>query len=192
MMTTEEILAVFRETGVMLEGHFLLTSGRHSDRYMQCARLFEHPRHSELLCAELARRFDGEKIDLVIGPALGGIIMSYEVSRALGARNIFAERQDGVMTIRRGFAVRPGERVLVVEDVVTTGGSVREVLALLEAEKADIVGVGVIVDRSAGKVDFGYRLESLVSMEVTSYPPEECPICKTGLPLVKPGSRAVK
>jgi len=192
MMTTEEILAVFRETGVMLEGHFLLTSGRHSDRYMQCARLFEHPRHSELLCAELARRFDGEKIDLVIGPALGGIIMSYEVSRALGARNIFAERQDGVMTIRRGFAVRPGERVLVVEDVVTTGGSVREVLALLEAEKADIAGVGVIVDRSAGKVDFGYRLESLVSMEGTSYPPDECPICKTGLPLVKPGSRAVK
>lgn len=192
MMTTEEILAVFRETGVMLEGHFLLTSGRHSDRYMQCARLFEHPRHSELLCAELARRFDGERIDLVIGPALGGIIMSYEVSRALNARNIFAERQEGVMTIRRGFAVRPGERVLVVEDVVTTGGSVREVLALLEAEKADIVGVGVIVDRSAGKVDFGHRLESLVSMEVTSYPPEECPICKTGLPLVKPGSRAVK
>ncbi len=192
MMTTEEILSVFRETGVMLEGHFLLTSGRHSDRYMQCARLFEHPRHSELLCAELARRFDGEKIDLVIGPALGGIIMSYEVSRALNARNIFAERQDGVMTIRRGFSVKEGERVLVVEDVVTTGGSVREVLALLEAEKADIVGVGVIVDRSAGKVDFGYRLESLVSMEVTSYPPDECPICKTGLPLVKPGSRAVK
>lgn len=192
MMTTEEILSVFRETGVMLEGHFLLTSGRHSDRYMQCARLFEHPRHSELLCAELARRFDGEKIDLVIGPALGGIIMSYEVSRALNARNIFAERQDGVMTIRRGFSVKEGERVLVVEDVVTTGGSVREVLALLEAEKADIVGVGVIVDRSAGKVDFGYRLESLVSMEVASYPPDECPICKTGLPLVKPGSRAVK
>jgi orotate phosphoribosyltransferase len=192
MMTTEEILSVFRETGVMLEGHFLLTSGRHSDRYMQCARLFEHPRHSELLCAELARRFDGEKIDLVIGPALGGIIMSYEVSRALNARNIFAERQDGVMTIRRGFSVKEGERVLVVEDVVTTGGSVREVLALLEAEKADIVGVGVIVDRSAGKVDFGYRLESLVSMEVTSYPPDECPICKTGIPLVKPGSRAVK
>ena len=192
MMTMDEILSVFRETGVMLEGHFLLASGRHSDRYMQCARLFEHPEHSERLCAELAARFQNEKIDLVIGPALGGVIMSYEVSRALGVRNIFAERQEGVMTIRRGFQVKKGERVLVVEDVVTTGGSVKEVLSLLNDREANVVGVGVIVDRSAGKVDFGCRMESLVSMEVVSYPPEQCPICKTDLPLVKPGSSAVK
>ncbi|MFZ5973871.1 MAG: orotate phosphoribosyltransferase [Bacillota bacterium] len=191
-MTTEEILAVFKETGVMLEGHFLLTSGRHSDRYMQCARLFEYPLYSEMLCKELAKRFEGEKIDLVIGPALGGIIMSYEVSRALKVRNIFAERQDGLMTLRRGFKVRQGQRVLVVEDVVTTGGSVKEVIGLLDERGAEVVGVGVIVDRSAGAVDFGCRLESLVSMEVVSYPPENCPVCKTGMPLVKPGSRMVR
>ncbi len=192
MMNMEEILNVFKKTGVMLEGHFLLTSGRHSDKYMQCARLFEYPEYSEMLCKELANRFKHDEVDLVIGPALGGIIMSYEVSRALGVRNIFAERQDGEMTIRRGFNVIPGQRVLVVEDVVTTGGSVKEVLKLLEERQAQIVGVGVIVDRSKGSVDFGYKMESLVSMEVVSYQPDECPICKSGEPLVKPGSRAIK
>ena len=191
-MTEQEILAVFEKTGVMQKGHFLLTSGRHSGTYMQCARLFEYPQYSETLCGELAKRFKGEAIDLVIGPALGGIIMSYEVSRALGVRNIFAERLDGVMTLRRGFEVQKGRRVLVVEDVVTTGGSVQEVLRLLEDRQAQIAGVAVVVDRSAGSVDFGYRLESLVSMEIVSYPPEDCPVCKTGAPLMKPGSRAVR
>lgn len=192
MMTTDEILSVFKETGVMLEGHFLLTSGRHSSRYMQCARLFEYPKYSEMLCGELAQRFKNDAVDLVIGPALGGIIMSYEVSRALHVRNIFAERQDGIMTLRRGFEVKDGQRVLVVEDVVTTGGSVREVISLLQEKNARVAGVGVIMDRSAGAVDFGCRMESLASMEVVSYAPETCPVCETGIPLVKPGSRTVK
>lgn len=191
-MTRDEILTVFKETGVVLEGHFLLTSGRHSDRYMQCARLFEYPVYSEMLCRELARRFKDDEVELVVGPALGGIIMSYEVSRALKARNIFAERQDGIMALRRGFEVVKGQRVLVVEDVVTTGGSVKEVIGLLQERDAHIVGVGVMADRSAGAVEFGYRLESLVSVEIASYRPEDCPVCRTGAPLVKPGSRALK
>lgn len=189
-MTENEILAVFEKTGVVQKGHFLLTSGRHSATYMQCARLFEYPEYSEMLCAELAKRFGGEAVDLVIGPALGGIIMAYEVSRALKTRNVFAERLEGVMTLRRGFDVREGQRVLVVEDVVTTGGSVREVLRLLEDRGARAAGVGVMVDRTAGAVEFGCRLESLVSMEIVSYPPDECPVCRAGAPLIKPGSRA--
>ena len=189
-MEQERILEIFRETRVMQEGHFHLTSGRHSNKYMQCARLFEFPEYSELLCRELASRFAGEEIRLVVGPALGGIIMAYEVSRHLGARNIFAERKDGVtMSLQRGFQIKPGERALVVEDVVTTGGSVREVLALLWERGAQVAGVGVIVDRSNGAVDFDVRLEALVSMEVVSYEQRLCPMCKAKIPIDKPGSR---
>ena len=189
VLTDERIMQVIEETGVLQKGHFKLTSGRHSDRYMQCARLFEYPEHSALLCAELARRFANAGAELVIGPAIGGIIMSYEVARALGVRNIFAERQDGAMKLRRGFVVRPGQKVLVVEDVITTGGSVKEVIQLLEQAGAEIVGVGVVVDRSAGKIDFGYPLHSLVSMSIESFLPEECALCEKGLPIDKPGSR---
>ena len=192
MLTKEKVLEIFKETHVMLEGHFLLTSGRHSNRYMQCAKLFEHPDYSELFCKELAGKFAGEKIDLVIGPALGGVIISYEVSRALRVRNIFAERENGVMTLRRGFTIEPGMRVLVVEDVITTGGSVKEVAKLVEAAGAEVVGIGVVVDRSNGKVDLGYRTEAILSMEVESFEAAECPLCKQGLPFVKPGSRQIK
>ncbi|MPN11178.1 Orotate phosphoribosyltransferase [bioreactor metagenome] len=176
----------------MLEGHFLLTSGRHSDKYMQCARLFENIKYSELLCSELASRFRDKKIDMTIGPALGGVIIAYETARALGVKNIFAERQDSVMTIRRGFEIPKGTRVLVLEDVVTTGGSVQEVIDVVRAHGGEVVGVGVIVDRSAGKVDFGVPLESIISMEVVSYAADECPLCKLGTPAVKPGSRGIK
>lgn len=188
-MQQKEITALFERLGVMKTGHFALTSGRHSEKYMQCARLFEYPEHSARLCAELAARFDAA--DVVVGPALGGVIMAYEVARALKARNVFAERQDGVMTLKRGFAIEPGERVLVVEDVVTTGGSVKEVLALCEAAGAQMLGVAVIVDRSGGKADFGCRLESLVQIEIDSFAPDECPLCEKGLPIDKPGSRVV-
>lgn len=188
-MNDERIFDILRETGVMQEGHFLLTSGRHSDRYMQCARLFEYPKYSEELSAELARKFADRRIELVVGPALGGVILAYEVARQLGVRNIFAEREDGVMTFRRGFTVPKGVRTLVVEDVVTTGGSVKEVLALLEEAGADIVGVGSIVDRSAGKVSFGVDFKAVVSMEVTSWEADDCPLCKKGVPFIKPGSR---
>ena len=149
-MTREEILKIFEETGVMQKGHFKLTSGRHSDTYMQCAKLFEDAYISEQMSKLLADKFKDEEIDLVAGPAIGGIILSYEVSRQLGVNNIFAERQDGEMTLRRGFSVSKGQRILVVEDVVTTGGSVKEVVSLLSELGAEVVGVGSIVDRSNG------------------------------------------
>ena len=190
-MTREEIIAIFKEKEVMLEGHFLLTSGRHSDKYMQCAKLFQYPDVSEKICAQLAEQFSDMKIDLVVGPAIGGIIMAYEMARQLGVKNIFAERENGKMTLRRGFSVEKGTRVLVTEDVVTTGGSVKEVIALLTEMGAEVVGVGSVVDRSAGKVDFGVPFRAVFSMEVRSYEADECPICKTGMPLVKPGSRTL-
>lgn len=189
MLTKDEIIQIFKEKEVMLEGHFLLTSGRHSDKYMQCAKLFQYADISALICRQLAEQFSDEKIDLVVGPAIGGIIMAYEMSRQLGVKNIFAERENGVMTFRRGFEVPEGVSVLVVEDVVTTGGSVREVIALIKENGANVAGVGAVVDRSNGQVDFGCEFRAVLSMEVKSYDPAECPICGSGLPLVKPGSR---
>lgn len=189
-MDTEQILGIFRETGVMLEGHFLLTSGRHSDRYMQCAKLFQNAAVSERFAKALADKFTG--VDLVAGPAVGGIILAYEVSRQMGVPNVFAERENGAMTLRRGFSVPKGARVLVVEDVVTTGGSVREVIALVGSLGGSVAGVGSIVDRSNGAVDFGVPFEAVLSMEAVSYPPEDCPLCRKGIPVVKPGSRGMK
>ncbi len=191
-MTNQEIIAMLKEAGVLLEGHFLLTSGRHSDKYMQCAKIFQDAKYSVPLCAELVAQYRDENVELVIGPAIGAISMSYEVGKQLGVRNIFAERENGVMTLRRGFTIEKGERVLIVEDVVTTGGSVREVMDLVRACGGEIVGVGSIVDRTGGKIDFGVPYRSAFSMDITSYEPGDCPICKTCMPLVKPGSRAVK
>jgi orotate phosphoribosyltransferase len=192
MLTKEEIIRIFKEKEVMLEGHFLLTSGRHSDKYLQCAKLFQYADTSEVICRQLAEQFAGDRIDLVAGPAIGGIIMAYEMGRQFGVKNIFAERENGVMTFRRGFQVPKGANVLVVEDVVTTGGSVREVIALLKEQGANVAGVGSVVDRSNGQVDFGCKFRAVLSMEVVSYEPENCPICRTGMPLVKPGSRKTK
>ncbi len=191
-MTNEEIITMLKEAGVLLEGHFLLTSGRHSDKYMQCAKIFQDAKYSVPLCSLLAEQYKDDKVELVIGPAIGAIQMAYEVARQLGVRNIFAEREDGAMTLRRGFTIEKGQRVLVVEDVVTTGGSVKEVLNLVKEAGGEIVGVGSIVDRTGGKIDFGVPYRSAFSMDITSYEADECPICKTGLPLVKPGSRKVK
>ena len=189
-MTKERALEILKEAGVLLEGHFLLTSGRHSGRYLQCARIFRNTRYSEELCAALAAHFKDDRVDIVIGPALGAVQMAYEVSRALGCENFFAEREDGSMTLRRGFAIEPGQRVLVVEDVVTTGGSVREVLEIVRQAGGEIVGVGSIVDRTGGRIDFGVPFHSVISMEVESYEPSECPLCKAGAPATyKPGSR---
>ena len=192
-LTNEEILEVFKRTGGVLHGHFLLTSGRHSDTYMQCAKLFVHPEDSERLCGELSKKLTEFKPDAVVSPAVGGIIMGYEVARQLGVVNFFAERQDGKMTLRRGFEIEKGMRVIVVEDVVTTGGSVKEVIELVKNAGAEVVAVASIVDRSGGKVDFGYPYRALLSMEVVSYEAEECPLCKEGkIPAVKPGSRGLK
>ncbi len=191
-MTKERVMEILKEAGVLLEGHFLLTSGRHSNRYLQCAKIFQDTRYSEELCADLAGQFKDKGVELVIGPAIGAIQMSYEVSRHLGVRNIFAERENGAMTLRRSFEIKPGQKVLVVEDVVTTGGSVREVIDLVREHGGEVVGVGVVVDRTGGKIDFGVPISSVISLDVTSYEADECPLCKEGLPLVKPGSRALK
>lgn len=191
-MTNQEITEMLKEAGVLLEGHFLLTSGRHSDKYMQCAKIFQDAKYSVPLCAELVEKYKDDNIEVVIGPAIGAIQMAYEVGKQLGVKNIFAERENGEMTLRRGFTIEPGQRVLVVEDVVTTGGSVREVLALVEACGGVVAGVGSIVDRTGGKIDFGVPYKSAFSMDITSYEADDCPICKTGAPLVKPGSRGSK
>ncbi|MBS3948750.1 MAG: orotate phosphoribosyltransferase [Dethiobacter sp.] len=190
MLTQEKVLEIFAETGVLLEGHFLLTSGRHSARYLQCARVFQYPEQARILCLALAARFGGEDVDFCIGPALGGVIMAYETARSLGVRAMFAEReQDGKMALRRGFTIRPGERALVLEDVVTTGGSVREVAALVRSFGGEVAGVGAVVDRSSGTADFGVPFAALVRLEVETFSPSDCPLCCLGSPAVKPGSR---
>ncbi len=191
-MTKEEITQMLKDAGVLLEGHFLLTSGRHSNKYMQCAKIFQYAKYSVPLCTELAEKYKDDNIDVVIGPAIGAIQMSYEVGKQLGVKNIFAERENGNMTLRRGFTIEEGQRVLVVEDVVTTGGSVREVMELVRENGGIVAGVGSIVDRTGGKIDFGVPYKSAFSMDIVSYEADECPICKSGLPLVKPGSRGSK
>ena len=192
MLTKEEIIKVFKEKEVMLEGHFLLTSGRHSDKYMQCAKLFQYADVSEMICSQLADQFLDMKIDLVAGPAIGGIIMAYEMGRQVGVKNVFAERENGKMTFRRGFTIPENANVLVTEDVVTTGGSVKEVIELIREHSGNVVGVGSVVDRSNGNVEFGVPFRAVLSMEVLSYEPDNCPLCEAGVPAVKPGSRNTK
>ena len=192
MLTNEQVLDLLKEAGALLQGHFLLTSGRHSDKYMQCAKIFTDSKLSEKLCGELAELYRNDNVEVVIGPAIGAILMSYEVSRQLGLPNIFAERDgNGEMCLRRGFEINPGQRVLIVEDVVTTGGSVKEVVKIVQDMGGVVVGIGSIVDRTGGKIDFGVPYKSVLSMEVLSYEPDDCPICNAGIPLVKPGSRKV-
>ena len=192
-LTNEQILEVFKKTEGILHGHFLLTSGRHSDTYMQCAKLFVHPEESAFLCSALADTLRGFGADAVVSPAVGGIIMGYEVARQLGVANYFAERENGGMTLRRGFSLDKGMRVIVVEDVVTTGGSVKEVIELCRNAGAEVAAVASIVDRSGGKVDFGVPYRALLSMEVKSYDADDCPLCRKGkIPAIKPGSRGLK
>jgi len=189
----DQILDIFKETGALLEGHFLLTSGRHSAQYMQCAQVLQYPGYASALGEKLADRFKGYEIKTVIGPAMGGIIVAHEVGSALNKRVIFAERQNGEMCIRRGFKLAEGEKVLVVEDVITTGGSVKEVISIVKECGAIPVGVGVLVNRSGGTADFdGLPLESLVQLNIETFEPDNCPLCAKGIPAVKPGSRGNK
>jgi orotate phosphoribosyltransferase len=188
-MTENEILDIFRKHSALLEGHFVLSSGLHSDRYIQCALVLQHPEVAGPLCAELAGKLKHVGATVVAAPALGGVIVSYEVARALGVRSLFTERQDGVMTLRRGFSFRPGEPTLVVEDVITTGGSTRETIAAVEHAGGKVVGAGSLIDRSGGKADLGVPRAALVTLDVKTYTPAECPLCKSGIPVVKPGSR---
>ena len=172
----------------LLKGHFQLTSGLHSDRYIQCALLLAQPKEAEAACAALADKLADTRPQLVIGPALGGVIVAHEVARRLGTPSFFAERKDGPMSLRRGFAVQPGVRVVVVEDVVTTGGSVMEVAELVKAAGAEVVGLGSLVCR-ARKSPFTLRYEALLNLPIDSWEPAECPLCKQGSSAIKPGSR---
>jgi len=186
------LLNLFKQTGALLEGHFQLTSGLHSSLYLQCALVLQYPEHADFIGRALAAKFRDDRVDVVVAPAIGGIIVAHETARAIGCRALFAEREGGVMTLRRGFRLSRGERVLVVEDVVTTGGSTRETIqAVIEADGV-VIGAGSIVDRSAGAVDVGVRRQALLSLDVTAYQPENCPLCKEDIPIVKPGSRGLK
>ena len=191
-LTSDSVLSIFRETGALLEGHFLLTSGLHSNTYFQCAKVFQYPWHAEKLCQEIADHFRNEKISTVVSPAVGGIIVGQEIARLLKIRSIFTERVDGRMTLRRGFEIASDERVLIAEDVTTTGGSVKEVIEVAEQYGAHIVAVTAVVDRSGGKADFQVPYYSLLQMDVQNYRPEQCPMCQSGSKPVKPGSRNLK
>lgn len=191
MLSNESALELMREAGSLWEGHFLLTSGKHSARYLQCAKIFQNTKYSELFCKDLAQQFKNDNIDIVIGPAMGAIQMAYEVSRHLEVPNFFAERDGGVMTLRRGFEISKGQRVLIVEDVVTTGGSVKEVMQIVKDAGGIVAGVGAIADRTGGKIDFGVPFKSVLSIEIEAYEPDKCPLCKEGVPIVKPGSKKI-
>jgi orotate phosphoribosyltransferase len=191
-MTEAEVLTIFRHSGALLEGHFRLSSGLHSPGYLQCALVLQHPQEAAVLGAALGELVRSLGAQTVLSPALGGIVIGQEVGRALGVRAIFAERQEGTLTLRRGFALDAGETVLVVEDVVTTGGSTRETIDVARAAGAVVVGACAIVDRSAGQQGLDVAFHALLPMDVKAYKEDECPLCKQGVPVVKPGSRATK
>ncbi len=191
-LNEKEIFEIFQKTGALLNGHFLLTSGRHSNVYFQCAKVLQHPEYNEKVCSIIADYFKDYEIDTVISPAIGGIVVGQEVARQLNKRSIFAEREDKALTLRRGFALKEGEKVLVCEDVVTTGGSVFEVIDIVKNSGAQVVGVGFIVDRSNGKVNFGCPQVSTMKIDAVSFQPDECELCKQNIPVVKPGSRKMK
>jgi orotate phosphoribosyltransferase len=189
-MRAAEVIDRFRRTGALLEGHFILTSGLHSSVYLQCALVLQHPPDTEAFARAIAEGFAGRGIETVVAPAIGGIVIGYEVARALGARSIWTERDAAnAMTLRRGFTVRPGESVLVVEDVITTGGSTRETIAAMRAAGASVVGAASIIDRSGGRADVGVPRIALATLDVPALAPAACPACQRGEPAIKPGSR---
>ena len=184
-----DVLKHFSDTGALLNGHFVLSSGLHSPQYLQCALALKHPADAAHFGRSLAEQFRGQHIDLVASPAIGGIIIGYATAAALDAPFMWTERENGTMTLRRGFSLEKGERVLVVEDVITTGGSTRECIAALEERGAQIVAAASIIDRSDGKADVGVPRTSLAALDVPVYSPGDCPLCRDGIMLVKPGSR---
>lgn len=192
-MNEKEILRIFKEKGALLSGHFKLSSGLHSDKYLQCALVLQYPDLAETLCKELLRKFEAINYkqlttNAIVSPAIGGIVLGQEMARLLGTRAIFCERQDGKLTLRRGFRIKKEERVLVVEDVLTTGSSVKEVMEVVRKHGGRVMGVATLVDRSE-RVKFNVPFVSLVKLRIKNYKPEECPLCKQDLSLVKPGSR---
>ena len=192
MSTSDHVLDIFCETGALLQGHFILTSGRHSDSYFQCAKVLQHPEHLQLFANEIIDGFRDISIDLVISPAVGGIVLGTEVGRQLNVQTIFTERENGVMTLRRGFEILAWNNVLVVEDVVTTGGSVQEVMNVVNKAGANIVGVGVLVDRSGGMVKLHDNQFCVTELEAESFGADEVPEELASIPVLKPGSRSLK
>ncbi|WP_373085262.1 orotate phosphoribosyltransferase [Sneathiella sp.] len=195
-MHDDEILSHFHDTGALLEGHFLLSSGLHSDRYLQCAKVLMHPDRAAILCRALADKviavMGSDAVDIVIGPAMGGIIVGYELARQLGVPGIFTERENGVFTLRRGFSLSPGARVIMSEDIVTTGKSSRECINAIEAAGGKVIAATCLIDRSNGTVDVGVPLVSLMRMAVNTYDAENLPPNLAGTPAIKPGSRNIK
>ena len=189
-MDRDRLLKIFRRTNALLRGHFELSSGLHSGHYFQCALFLQHPLYAARVCRELALRFRRYRPQVIVGLAVGGVIVAFEAARHLKARSIFTEREQDVMKFRRGFELARGERVIIVEDVVTTGDSIREVVTLCRQAGARVMGIGTIVDRSGGRATFGrVPFDSLVSLRMESFQPKQCPLCKEGWPLLKPGSR---
>jgi len=186
-MTPDEVLKTLEAAGAVRRGHFLLTSGRHSDLFVLCAQVLQYPERAARLAGAMAEPYARAGVDVVIGPAVGGIILAHEVARHLGARAIFAEKSGrDTMVLRRGFTLRRGEQVLAVEDALTTGGSIRKVLDVVRAHEADVLGVSVLVDRSGGRVDLDVPVRALLTLDVNSWEPARCPLCRSGVPLVEP------
>ncbi len=187
-MTESEVRKLLEETNAIMTGHFLLTSGLHSPHYVEKFNVLQHPKYTEKLCIAMAEKFKDAKIDTVVGPVTGGIILAHETGKALGTRAIFTERENGKMTFRRGFSLKEGERILIVEDIVTTGGSIKEVIDVVKEFGGVPVAVSALVDRSSGRANFGdVPFTALLKMEVETYKPEECPLCKQGVPMTKRG-----
>jgi orotate phosphoribosyltransferase len=189
MWIVSDVLSLFRRSGALLEGHFRLSSGLHSSGYLQCALVLQHPAHAESLGRALADQLRPLGATVVLSPALGGLIIGHEVARALGVRAIFAERQDGTLMLRRGFVLSPDDHVVVIEDVITTGGSTKETMAVAEAAGAKVVGAGAIIDRSSGTSSLGVTFSALATLSLPTYQPDVCPMCAAGTPVTKPGSR---
>ncbi len=186
-----EVWEILKKTGAILDGHFLLSSGMHSDGYIQCARILQYPSYATQVIKLIADKVRYLEIDLVVGPALGGIIVAYELGRQLDKKAMFAERKEGIMQLRRGFIIKPGEKVLITEDVVTTGKSTMEVKELVEKRGAEVIGVACIVDRRSKEYSLPLPLYSALPMNIKTYSPEECPLCRRGVPLENPGSRFI-
>jgi len=188
-MNDKEIIDIFKDTGALLDGHFILTSGRHSPSYFQCARVLQHPKYLTDFATMIANHFEESKVEVVISPAIGGVVLGTEIGRLLNVKTIFAERKDGKMCIRRGFNIKPGQNILVIEDVITTGGSVKEVMDQVVKNRGNIIGVGVMVDRSNGTVNLHQNQFSIIALEAISYAPNEVPDSLSSISVQKPGSR---
>jgi orotate phosphoribosyltransferase len=190
MLSHDDVLGYFTNSEALLHGHFLLASGLHSPAYLEKFKVLQHPKYVELLCTEIARRFSDAHIDVVLGPTTGGVLLAYEVGKQLGVRGIFAERDDAnkCRVLRRGFEIKPGERVLLVDDILTTGGSVRETVQVVTEHGGTLVGIAVLADRSGKQLDMGAPLTSLLKLDIETYSADNCPLCKQGIPLTKRGT----